>query len=119
MSGSLTIRLLMCLYPRAWRARYAEELEALIVASSGGGRVPWQIGLDVAVAGVHERLRAAGMSGVGEPEERVRGGSLVVLCAVDDVRRRRNGGAEGFGALAGAELQRLAETCRPAPSTHS
>lgn len=69
------------LYPLAWRERYGEELEALIVEASGGGRVPLRTRADVALGAARERLRSAGLSGDGAPGERVRGGSLLVLCA--------------------------------------
>jgi hypothetical protein len=41
VSGSRASGLLR-LYPAAWRARYGEELQALLVESSAGGRVPWR-----------------------------------------------------------------------------
>lgn len=81
MSGSRTSGRLLALYPPVWRARYGEELEALIVESSGGQGVPWRVRADVALAGGRERLRAAGLSGDGAPSERVRGGVLLTLCA--------------------------------------
>jgi hypothetical protein len=81
VSGSRASGLLR-LYPAAWRARYGEELQALLVESSAGGRVPWRARLDVALAGGRERLRAAGLAGDGlPPHERARSGSLLVLCA--------------------------------------
>ena len=66
-------RLLM-VYPRAWRERYGEELEALIVESSGD-RMTWRVRADVVRAGARERAHAAGLGGDG------RGGVLLVLCA--------------------------------------
>jgi len=81
MSVSRTSRLLVRLYPSAWRARYGEELEALIVESSGGPRVPWRMRLDVARGGTCERLRAAGLLGDGRPGDAVRAGALLTLCA--------------------------------------
>lgn len=80
MRASRTAAHLLALYPAQWRARYGEELEALIVDSSGR-RVPWRIRADVALGAGRERLRAAGLVGDGAPEERVRGGVLVALCA--------------------------------------
>jgi hypothetical protein len=73
--------LLVRLYPPAWRARYGEELAALIVESSGGERVPWRVRADVALGAARERLRAAGLVGDGSPGDRVRGGALLALCA--------------------------------------
>ena len=81
MSVSRTSGLLLRLYPRAWRARYGEELEALIVESSGGPRVPWRTRFDVARGGARERLRAAGLLGDGRPGDEVRAGASLTLCA--------------------------------------
>ena len=81
MSASRTAGLLLRMYPPAWRARYGEELEALIVESSGGEWVPWRVRADVARAGARERLRAAGLAGDSAPGDRVRGGVLLTLCA--------------------------------------
>ncbi|MGH3003301.1 MAG: hypothetical protein ACRDM1_11685, partial [Gaiellaceae bacterium] len=81
MSARQASRLLVHLYPASWRARYGEELAALIVESSGGGRVPWRMRADVALAAGRERLRSAGLSRGGAPAERARGGTLLVLCA--------------------------------------
>jgi hypothetical protein len=70
-----TARLLVRLYPGPWRARYGDELAALIVEGSGG-RVPWRTWVDVVLAAARERLR-----GSGPPERRRLGGALIVLCA--------------------------------------
>lgn len=80
MSGERTCGLLLRLYPAGWRAGYGEELEALILESSGGS-VPWRARLDVARAAGRERLRAAGLAGDHPPAERLRAGVLLVLCA--------------------------------------
>lgn len=80
MSPDRTSRLLLRLYPAGWRARYGEELEALIF-DSNGRRVPWRVRVDVAKAAGCERLRGAGLAGDGSPGERMRAGSLLVLCA--------------------------------------
>ena len=72
--------LLLRLYPPAWRARYGAELEALVLEQAGG-RVPWRIGLDVALAALRERLRSAGLARDLPPGERRRGGVLLVLWA--------------------------------------
>jgi hypothetical protein len=75
-------RLLIRLYPPAWRARYGEELEALIVESSGERRTSWSTRADVALAAGRERLHSAGLAGEGVPPgERARAGELLVLCA--------------------------------------
>jgi hypothetical protein len=69
-------------YPAAWRARYGEELEELIRESTGGGRVPWRMRLEIARSGIRERLRVSGLMGDGvSPDARSRAGSLLVLCA--------------------------------------
>ena len=80
MSADRTTGLLLSLYPAGWRARYGEELEALILETSAG-RVSWHVRLDVAVGGGRERLHAAGLGGGDAPAERMRGGALLVLCA--------------------------------------
>ena len=80
MSPERTSGLLLRLYPAGWRARYGEELEALILEASGR-RVPWRVRLDVAFAAGRERLLGAGLVGDRPPVERMRGGALLVLCA--------------------------------------
>lgn len=80
MSAERTaLRLLRC-YPPRWRARYGEELAALIVDMSGGQRVPWRLRADVARGAAGERLRALGLTG-GDPSERASGGTLAVMWA--------------------------------------
>jgi hypothetical protein len=82
MSAGAVRRMLLRCYPVAWRSRYGDELEELIVESSRGRRVPLRIWLDVAIAGVRERLRASGLTGDAvPPSERSRAGTLLVLCA--------------------------------------
>lgn len=80
MSAQRTSELLLRLYPKGWRARYGDELELLILETSGG-RVPWRVRLDVACAAGGERLRDAGLIGDRPSAERMRGGALLVLCA--------------------------------------
>lgn len=80
MSSTRTIRLLLRAYPRAWRARYGDELEGLIADASDGRRMPWRTGADVLCAGGRERLRSAGLRDA-PPHDQVRGGALLVLCA--------------------------------------
>ncbi len=80
MRAERTSRLLLRLYPAGWRARYGEELQALILESSGR-RVPWRVRADVALAAGRERLRGAGLTGDSPPQERRRAGSLLVLWA--------------------------------------
>ncbi len=70
---------LMRLYPPAWRSRYGDELEALILASEADGSGGWRTTIDLAGAGLRERLRGWGLSGDGPQEERNRGALLLVL----------------------------------------
>lgn len=48
--------LLVRLYPIAWRARYGEELEALILETAGD-RISWRVRRNVATAAAREHLR--------------------------------------------------------------
>ena len=64
------MRRLLLAYPRAWRERYGEELLELIEADAGGERVPLRVKLDVAVAGITQRLTSAGLAGSETPPER-------------------------------------------------
>jgi hypothetical protein len=73
-------RLLRC-YPPGWRARYGEELEALVVDMSDGGPVSWRTRADVIWAGGRERLRSAGVAGDGSPDAGARAGASLVLWA--------------------------------------
>lgn len=73
-------RLLRC-FPRSWRARYGEELQALVVDMSDGRRVPWRTRADLMRAGGREHLRAAGLQNDGTPDSRIRGGASLVLWA--------------------------------------
>ena len=82
MNGERARRLLLRTYPPAWRARYGEELAALMADTSEQGRVPWRTWVDVALGGARERLRAAGLAGDAlPPAARSRAGSILVLCA--------------------------------------
>jgi hypothetical protein len=73
-------RLLRC-FPRTWRARYGDELQALVVDMSDGGRVSWRTRADLIRAGAREQLRAAGLHNDGTPDARVRRGASLVLWA--------------------------------------
>jgi hypothetical protein len=70
-------------YPPAWRARYGDELAALMEDMyAGSGRVPPRARLGLMRAGLVERAREAGLVGTaGGPAARVTGGSVLVLCA--------------------------------------
>jgi len=66
---------LLALYPPAWRRRYGEELDALILDMHADGRAPAaRVRLDLVRAAARERLR-----GAGDPGRRVRGGAALVL----------------------------------------
>jgi len=69
-------------YPASWRARYGDEFEALMSDSLGGRPPTPRFRLSIAWAGLRERAHDAGLAGDGAaPAERVRGASLVILCA--------------------------------------
>lgn len=69
-------------YPTAWRTRYGAELAALLEDTYGTGRVPLRARLSLARAGAAERARAAGAVGHSTgTDERLRAGSVLVLCA--------------------------------------
>ena len=108
MSAARTAGRLMRLYPASWRARYGEELEALILDMSTGRRVPWRVRADVAGAGGRERLRALGLGGDGTPRGRARRGAALVLWAW------------ALFVLAGAIVQKSSEHWDAAlPGTHA
>lgn len=69
-------------YPRAWRERYGEEMQELILAASGPGSLPWRVRLDLLRGGLREWMRSFGFGGAGVPPARkARAGVLLVLCA--------------------------------------
>ena len=68
-------------YPSRWRARYGEELGALMEDTYGAGPVPLSSRAKVMRSGIAERVRQLGLGGAGDsPSESVRSGSLLVLC---------------------------------------
>jgi len=72
---------LLC-YPRAWRERYGQEMQELILATNGTGPLPWRARADLLRAGIRERLLSLGFGGAGvPPARRARAGVLLVLCA--------------------------------------
>jgi hypothetical protein len=80
-SGDRFIRLLRW-YPPSWRARYGGELAALLEDTHGTNAVPFRQRCSIAWAGTAERARTAGLLGdSGGPNERLRAGSILVLCA--------------------------------------
>ncbi len=90
-------RLLLRLYPRVWRARYGEELLALLTELGEGEPISPRMRRDVVRAGFAERLRAAGLGSAAPPAVRARSGALLVL------------GAWMLFTLAGARVQKLSE----------
>jgi hypothetical protein len=82
MSNDHRFSKLLRWYPSAWRARYGDEMTALLKDTYGTNRVPRRDRLSLTKAGSVERARSAGLLGdaVG-PDERVRAGSLLILCA--------------------------------------
>jgi hypothetical protein len=90
-------RLLLRLYPRAWRARYGDELLALLTELGEGEPIASRIRRDVVRAGLAERLPAAGFGAGAPPATRARSGALLVLCAWM------------LFAVAGARVQKFSE----------
>ena len=74
------VRLLLRVYPPAWRARYGPELVTLIEQLDGGARMSWRVRFDVVQAGIVERMRVFAPRGL-QPRERARQGSVLVLYA--------------------------------------
>lgn len=68
-------------YPTQWRARYGDELMALIEDQLGGRRAPLSLRVSLATSGLRERVHEAGIVGEAAPELRRRNGSLMVLVA--------------------------------------
>jgi hypothetical protein len=67
----------LALYPSAWRRRYGEALDALILDMHADGREAGaRVRIDLARGAIRERLR-----GAGEPSRRVRDGASLVLWA--------------------------------------
>lgn len=66
-------------YPTAWRARYGEELVALMEDTYGDRRrIPWRERMTIVHAGLRERLRRVAGGETG-PVNELRGGALLVL----------------------------------------
>jgi hypothetical protein len=55
------VKLLLLAYPRRWRERYGDELLALLE----GEPIAWRVGVNVAAAGLRERLRPSGPPQLG------------------------------------------------------
>ena len=68
-------------YPRQWRARYGDELAALL-DEEYGDRLPASARFGLVSGGLRQRARASGLGGDSVPApERVRAGALLVLAA--------------------------------------
>jgi hypothetical protein len=90
-------RRLLLLYPRAWRARYGDELLALLTELGEAEPTAPRVRRDVVRAGLAERLRTAGFGAGAPPATRARSGALLVLCAWM------------LFAVAGARVQKFSE----------
>ena len=83
MSSADRFERLIRWYPPTWRARYGVEFVALLEDTHGMGDVPWRERLAIAKSGSVERARSAGLLGdSASPNERIRAGSLLILCRV-------------------------------------
>lgn len=69
-------------YPSQWRDRYGDEMAALLEDTyATASEVPLRQRARLAWSGLGERARSAGMAGwSSDPNVRLRGGSLLVLC---------------------------------------
>jgi hypothetical protein len=68
-------------YPQSWRARYADELVALL-DEEYGDTPPVKVRLSLITGGLRQRARQSGLSGDSAPAaDGVRAGALVVLAA--------------------------------------
>ena len=69
-------------YPRGWRDRYGADFEQFLEDRYGDGPLPLSARLSMVRSGSLERLRSGGIVGSSvDPDTRVRGASLLVLCA--------------------------------------
>ena len=69
-------------YPRTWRDRYGADFELFLQDRYGDGQLPLSARLSMVRSGTVERLRSGGIVGSSvDPDTRVRGASLLVLCA--------------------------------------
>jgi hypothetical protein len=67
-------------YPRQWRARYGEELTALLEDTYGSGPVPLRQRVSLVRGAFVEHLRGSAFTPGPRRESRVRSGALIVLC---------------------------------------
>jgi hypothetical protein len=69
-------------YPHAWRDRYGDDFMMYLHDRYGDGPLPLAAQLSVIRSGTAERLRSGGITGSPvDPDTRIRGASLLVLCA--------------------------------------
>jgi hypothetical protein len=69
-------------YPEPWRRRYGDEMLAMVDADLGGNRPDRRLRWSLMVSGVRERTRHSWLIGPDAgPDQRVRGGSTLVLWA--------------------------------------
>ena len=67
-------------YPRAWQARYGDELVALMEDTYAAGKIPLQGRLGIIRSGISEHLAELGIRpDGGDPNEQVRSGALLIL----------------------------------------
>jgi len=79
-SSSTSARLLRW-YPPSWRARYGEELTALLDDVRDDEGLSFAGAMSLRRAGLAERWSASGLTGTARPPgERLRAGSIAVLC---------------------------------------
>ena len=82
MSGKARLDRWLRWYPKDWCQRYGDELLALLEDTYEDRPVPFRCRLALARAGTLERLRGSGLErDSDESRQRVRSGSLLVLCA--------------------------------------
>ncbi len=89
-------------YPASWRARYGDEMTALMEDTYGEGPVPARDRIGLAGAVVREHLAEVGLRGRGDAPSALRAGAFLVLW--------------GWGAfvLAGSAFAKYAEGYEPA-----
>ncbi len=68
-------------YPAAWRARYGDELQALVEDSYGTDRPPLRVQLALRRSGALQHLTDYKLVDPADRGDRVRSGTLLVLCA--------------------------------------
>lgn len=69
-------------YPEPWRRRYGDEMLAMVEADLGAGRPDRRLRWSLMAAGIRERARHSWVVGPdAAPDQRVRGGSTLVLWA--------------------------------------